>query len=240
MEEENNVELDSTKKVKDGILFTTKADGQVPYVVILKRIKDKEMNPDDYIFIDEKHNSWIWNEEIAGFECAPYDEYYFGDFATKEYITDVYNDLELIDVYLTPIPKKEEKNTPNILATKEVISEIEKMYMDLDMEIDSCQGCMDGIDIAFEKLKIYKDIVKYLGGDIDAHLQELTDEWWKKANEKSAQEKQDKEKEDAVIKKLPFPILSMVTLENESLRKYLWESNEKINEICDVLIRKLK
>ena len=227
------------KETLKGVLFTEKPDGQVPYVVILKRIKDSELNPSNYIFYDEKHTAWVWNTECNAMESLEQD-YYFGDCKSSRYLTDDYDDLELINLFLLPIPKEKEEESPKYLAKQEIIKELEQKYMDLNMELDACQGCMDGVDEAFEKLRLYKELVKYLGGDIDAHLQELTDNWFKEAKKRDEEEKAEKEKEDAVIKLLPFPALDMVLLEDEKLRNYLWASNDKINEICNILIKRLK
>lgn len=235
--EDEEMKLNPTKETVKGILFTEKADGQVPYVVVLKRIKNKELNPNQFIFIDStRHESWIWSDEYNGMESLNKD-YYFGDCTSSKYLTDDFDELDLIDLYLTLVPKEKEEDTSEIIAKKEIIEEIESQYMDLNMEIDNCQGCMDGLDEAFAKLRIYKDIVKYLGGDIDAHLQELTDKWFAEAHEKSLQEEKEQQQKDEVIKNLPFPLLDLIT-ESNPVRDVLWKQNDKINEICNILREK--
>lgn len=237
--EDDEFNLKPTKETIKGILFTENSKGQVPYVVILKRIKNKELNPKDYIFIDDKHVSWVWNEECNAMESLEQD-YYFGDCKSSRYLTDDYDDIELIDLYLHLIPREKEKDTPKYLAKQEIINELEQQYMDLNMELDSCQGCMDGVDEALEKLRIYKDLVKYLGGDIDAHLQELTDEWFKKAKEQEEEDKLEQQRADEVIKKLPLDLIGLVALKNTTIMNTFIKQNDKINEICDILIKKFK
>lgn len=140
-------------------------------------------------------------------------------------------------------------NTPRAVAyeraRKEVIDMLETKYMDLEMEIDNCQGAMGDLNQAFEELDIYKKLVKYLGGDIEAHKQELTDKWFKDV--KLAREKEEKEKveQDAIIKKLPLNMMKLIELKVSGMNSaksadiiidQFTEIQEKINEICDVLI----
>lgn len=236
---EDDIELKPNKKTVSGVLFTEKPDGQVPYVVILKRIRDKELNPNDYIFYDDEHVAWVWSDECSCLESLEKD-YYFGDTKSSKYLTEEFDDLELIDLCLTLIPKENEKESPKYLAKQNIIKELEEKYMDLNMEIDNCQGCMDGLEEAFEELALYKDLVKYLGGDIDAHIQELTDNWFKKAKAQQKEKELEQQKEDEVIKKLPLDLLGLVSLNNKTVMNTFIKQNDKINEICDLLIRKFK
>lgn len=128
-------------------------------------------------------------------------------------------------------------------ARKKVIDMLETKYMDLEMEMDACQGAMGGLNQAFEELAIYKKLVKYLGGDIEAHRQELTDKWFKKASDAQKQREEEQAKKDAVIKKLPLNLMQLIDLKTcsqtkagEILINQFIEIQEKINEICDILI----
>ena len=129
-------------------------------------------------------------------------------------------------------------------AKDEVIKMLEERYMDLDMEIDACQGAMEGLNQAFEELDIYKKLVKYLGGDIDAHIQELTDNWFKKASEERKKREDEKAKKDAIITKLSLNMMKLIELKisgmnNPKAADIIIEQftaiQEKINEICDLL-----
>lgn len=129
-------------------------------------------------------------------------------------------------------------------AKDEVIKMLEERYMDLDMEIDACQGAMEGLNQAFEELDIYKKLVKYLGGDIDAHIQELTDNWFKKASEEHKKREDEKAKKDAIITKLSLNMMKLIELKisgmnNPKAADIIIEQftaiQEKINEICDLL-----
>lgn len=63
--------------------------------------------------------------------------------------------------------------------------------MDLEMSIDNCQGCMDGLDDAFEELAIYKTILASLGVDLNdkATMKRMTDEWFAKRRQEEEAEK---------------------------------------------------
>ena len=93
-------------------------------------------------------------------------------------------------------------DTPMTEARKTVLKEIEDLYMDLSMEIDNCQGCMDGLDEAFEELRIYKDLIRYLGGNIDKNHKEVLDRWYEKAKKREKEENNVKERTKILMNKL--------------------------------------
>lgn len=211
---------------------------KIHYYDLLKQIKENKVNKKNLNIIDNYSKSWVWSDDICGFEHIDREGGFCGDdFVT--YLTDEYSELDLVDLCVTIIPQENIEETPKYIATQEVIDMIETLYMDLDMEIDNCQGCMESLDEAFEKLRIYKNIVKFLGGDIENHIQELTDKWFENAHKRSEKEKQEQEKRDKVIQKLSINVLDFFDLD-EPLRNILWKYSDKINEICDILIEMKK
>lgn len=125
-------------------------------------------------------------------------------------------------------------------AKKEVIDMLETKYMDLEMEIDACQGAMGGLNQAFEELNIYKNLVKYLGGDIDAHIQELTDRWFKNADNENKKTKKNQSTIDTTIKRLPLNLVELMELKTcnqaragEIIINQFLDIQSKINEICE-------
>ena len=74
-----------------------------------------------------------------------------------------------------------EENLDN-QAKDKLREELEFRYMNLNMEIDNCQGCMEGLNEAFAELKVLKDTIKYLGIDLDQEGQykRILDNWYKK------------------------------------------------------------
>lgn len=92
--------------------------------------------------------------------------------------------------FLNTIQPKVEKPKQSA-AMKKVIKYLENQYMDLEMSIDNCQGCMDGLEDAFEELAIYKTILASLGVDLNdkATMQRITDEWFAKMKHEEEVEK---------------------------------------------------
>lgn len=235
--EDEDIKLNPTRKVIKGKIILDKDDSKIPYYTLLKMIKNNEIERNGLQFIDDKYKMWKWDEDIKGFMNVNIDDRYDNYI---QYLTDEYDELELVDLLVTIVPHQKEEDTPKYIATQKVIDMIETMYMDLNMEIDNCQGCMDGLDEAFAELAIYKDIVKFLGGNIENHIQELTNKWFENARKRREETENEQARKDKVIEKLPLPLLDLIN-ESEPVRNVLWKQNDKINEICDILIEnKLK
>lgn len=235
--EDEDIKLNPTRKVIKGKIILDKDDSKIPYYTLLKMIKNNEIERNGLQFIDYKYKMWKWDENIKGFIYVNTDDRY-DDYL--KYLTDEYDELELVDLLITIVPHQKEEDTPKYIATQKVIDMIETMYMDLNMEIDNCQGCMDGLDEAFAELAIYKDIIKFLGGNIENHIQELTNKWFENARKRREETEKEQARKDKVIEKLPLPLLDLIN-ESEPVRNVLWKQNDKINEICDILIEnKLK
>lgn len=83
----------------------------------------------------------------------------------------------MVDIGVS-VMKAKKKKSVKARARERVIETLEMNYMDLEMEMDACQGCMENLDVAFKELDILKKLIRYLGGDIDAHKQEVVDKWW--------------------------------------------------------------
>lgn len=70
-------------------------------------------------------------------------------------------------------------------AKKEAIKEIEKLYGDLDFELDCCQGCMgDGPDVYLELLNVYEEILKFLDSEYKLDESRLFSEARKRIEDK--------------------------------------------------------
>lgn len=236
---ETEIDVKPMHKVKTATMYIDREDGKLDYFRLLQKIKNKEIDVENVTIEDNNKTFWKWDFDTS---CLYRTEngFNFLDDGYKVYLSEQYTDLELLDLLftVTPIPKNE-IDYAQINANNEIIDEIERAYMDLDMQIDNCQGCMEGLDTAFAKLKIYKSIVKFLGGDIDSHLQELTDRWFDERHKQDEKEKLEKEKEQNVIEDIKFPLMELANIPDE-LRSYLWDLNSKVNEICKILQKKFK
>ena len=228
---------DNEKTIK-GIMFVEKPDGRVPYILVLKKIKNNEINPNDFIFLDDEGISWVWSSDCEALESLEKD-YYFSDIKSSKFLTDEYGDLDLVDLSLLLIPKTNSESTPKITAKNKIIDELEQNYIELSMEIDNCQGSMSNLDEALEMLNIYKELVKYLGGNVVEHLQELTDNWFKKTRLENENKAIEQKRKDEVIKKLPLDIVNLITVDKNIMTTFI-KQNDKINEICEILIENFK
>ena len=100
------------------------------------------------------------------------------------------------------------------------------------MSIDNCQGCMDGLDDAFEELAIYKTILASLGVDLNdkATMKRMTDEWYAKRIE---EEKQKESKKKAVFDHVKFNW--DLLLSKDPSKEILFDIVLKINQLLDYL-----
>lgn len=234
---DDDIVLKSKKDGITGVLHLDRTDGKIAYFDLLKQIKDKKLDTNGLTICDDKNKFWIWSDDINGFLNRE-NSYGFNDSGYVIYLTEEYDDLDLVDLLVTILTPEMKENAPEFAAKQKIISEIESMYMDLNMEIDNCQGCMEHLDIALEQLNIYKDIVKYLGGDIDSHIKELTEKWFEKVHKENEIKEKEKAKRDSVIQKLQFPVtICSVGNVTENIVNTLFKHHDKINEICELLIQ---
>jgi len=114
-------------------------------------------------------------------------------------------------------------------ARRNVVKMLESKYMDLEMEIDSCQGAMSGLNEAFQELEIYKMLVRALSGNIDAHKSELVNEWFCRHSE--TYEKQNKIKPINI--KLDASVNSIGDLDKltQDIANAIFQLEGKLNEV---------
>lgn len=143
-------------------------DKTLNFFEILHLIKTKNISEDDLYIQDSNGEIWQWNKQTLSF-CDGRED--------PMTLTAKYNDLELFDLTFTiKVPVKQINYSK---AMKTVIKYLENQYMDLEMSIDNCQGCMDGLEDAFEELAIYKSLLGSLGVDLNKQetKQRITNEW---------------------------------------------------------------
>lgn len=158
-----------------------------------------------------------------------------------EPLVSLYSDIDLINLELKILdnPKGDKTKKEDILdeqAKNKIREELEFRYMDLDMMLDNCQGCCDNLEEHFAELRVLKDIIKYLGVDIDKkeeHSRIYTN-WYKVVSERDKKEKELKQKKDDIIETLPIPLIKLVNMEDQELSKFLLDMSYKINEICNI------
>ena len=120
---------------------------------------------------------------------------------------------------------------------QDLIKELMLKYIDLDIELDSCQGCTDNLQSKFNELNFYKSQIENLGGNFEKLKKEM---YSKRYNELIKQQKEEErivKEKDKIIKYLTLNLLSkdnLSILDNEML-PIIFDIQGKINEICDIL-----
>lgn len=225
-----------------GINFGPETD---PFTIMIKSIQN---NKNTYKWIEllslikeNKIKSPLFVTDSKGY-IYEYD-FDSGNFINEEDepLVNIYNDIDLINLELKILdnPKGDKTKKEDILdiqVKNKLREELEFRYMDLNMMLDNCQGCCDNLEEHFAELRILKDIIKYLGVDIDKkeeHSRIYTN-WYKVVSERDKKEKELKQKKDNIIETLPIPLIKLVNMEDQELSKFLLDMSYKINEICNI------
>lgn len=127
------------------------------------------------------------------------------------------------------------KNDKKILtkAEKEVLKELEKLYIELDSDIDACQGCMDNLDTNFEILNVYKDLMSYLSGNsnyTEDNRARMVEELYQRFREQKEEEERNKNILFEHVKSGTDLLLS-----KNNKDKVLWNTIQKVNDILNYL-----
>ena len=133
----------------------------ITYLDLLNKIANKEINPYNYIVV-YNDTSYSYNgltfvdvNKIPLVQRLTQSESAFINLTVVLY--------KLEDISNT---KSKEDNTIR-RAKKDIIDELWDMYLSLDWDIDACQGCMNDLDKQFKKVNIYKNLLEFLGINVD-------------------------------------------------------------------------
>lgn len=220
-----------------------------PFTIMIHSIQSKDTNKSTtYKWIDLLNMIKEGKIKTPLFVTDPKGYVYEYDFNSGNFINEdneplvsLYNDIDLINLELKILnnPKGEKTKREDILdeqAKNKIREELEFRYIDLDMMLDNCQGCCDNLEEHFAELRVLKDIIKYLGVDIDKkeeHSRIYTN-WYRIVSERDKKEKELKQKKDDIIETLPIPLIKLVNMEDQELSKFLLDISYKINEICNI------
>lgn len=194
------------------------------YVELIRKLKEEEINPDNFTFkkCGEDNSTYFYDKEI-------HDLYYKNNMG-KLYLSDEYSPVELFSIVMVVT-----KNSEKILTEGErlVLKDLEKIYTELDHEIDCCQGCMEGLDDAFEQLNVLSDLMSYVSGNgnyVKENESRMIDELY-------ARFKEQKEEEENRKNVLFEPVKSgMEFLMSENKKdKVVWNLIQKVNDILRYL-----
>lgn len=176
---------------------------------------------DDYYTLDNFFN--LGNNETADIN------------EKDEYVEDEYEILKNQVYGIEEDEDEDEDDEDKTEAIQAVIKMLEMKYMDLDMEIDACQGCMEDLDKAFHILQIYQDLIKFLGGDLEKDKAKITDEWFKQRREEDEAKQREKDKRDSISKDIHLKMLSLAH-SDKAVVDALRTVYEKVNYINDLII----
>ena len=128
-----------------------------------------------------------------------------------------------------------EKSNPFNINNKvldQIRTEFEDRWMDLEISIDNCQGCMDGLDEAFDELKLFRQIIAFLGGNIDNDYQKILDRAYERYKERDKKQEELNLKKDSIIEPLKIDFRKIVIME-DPYKDIITDMIFKINEITN-------
>ena len=202
----------------------------ITYLHLLNKIANKEINPYNYIVV-YNDTSYSYNgltfvdvNKIPLVQRLTQSESAFINLTVVLY--------KLEDISNT---KSKEDNTIR-RAKKDIIDELWDMYLSLDWDIDACQGCMNDLDKQFKKVNIYKNLLEFLGINVDKERERKFDKWYKEQIYKQNKEQKEKEKLLQPIKYDWKKLTHIDTFsQGKDIASCLVDINFKINEIINYL-----
>ena len=205
----------------------------ITYLDLLNKIANKEINPYNYIVV-YNDTSYSYNgltfvdvNKIPLVQRLTQSESAFINLTVVLY--------KLEDISNT---KSKEDNTIR-RAKKDIIDELWDMYLSLDWDIDACQGCMNDLNKQFKKVNIYKNLLEFLGINVDKERERKFDKWYKEQIHKQNEEQKEKEKLLQPIKYDWKKLTHIDTFsQGKDIANCLVNINFKINEIINYLNKK--
>lgn len=205
----------------------------ITYLDLLNKIANKEINPYNYIVV-YNDTSYSYNgltfvdvNKIPLVQRLTQSESAFINLTVVLY--------KLEDISNT---KSKEDNTIR-RAKKDIIDELWDMYLSLDWDIDACQGCMNDLNKQFKKVNIYKNLLEFLGINVDKERERKFDKWYKEQIHKQNEEQKEKEKLLQPIKYDWEKLTHIDTFsQGKDIANCLVNINFKINEIINYLNKK--
>lgn len=202
----------------------------ITYLDLLNKIANKEINPYNYIVV-YNDTSYSYNGlTFVDVNRIPLVQRLTQSESAFINLTVVLYKLE--DISNT---KSKEDNTIR-RAKKDIIDELWDMYLSLDWDIDACQGCMNDLDKQFKKVNIYKNLLEFLGINVDKERERKFDKWYKEQIYKQNKEQKEKEKLLQPIKYDWKKLTHIDTFsQGKDIASCLVDINFKINEIINYL-----
>ena len=164
-----------------------------------------------------------------GFEFVNNDEIKF----VNKYIK---SDAEIMHfvIKLEKKPKDIKQNKVKVIrkAKGDIIHELWDMYLSLDWDIDTCQGCIDDLDKQFEKVNIYKRLLEYMGVPVDMERDKKFKKWY---SEQIQKQKEEQKQLEGQLKPLGINWIDLARYEDTEIKPILDLYKELAFRLNDVL-----
>lgn len=230
--------IKGTFKVKPNWDNILKGKEEVNLIELIQAIDKKEISSDIGIE-DEKGEHWKWDTEDGNFIQT------IQMTGGTNFLSENLNDIELIN-YKVRVIYYNDKNNKDIDYNKAldiIVEEIEDKWIDLEMELDACQGCTENLDVKFKQINIYKNILKFLTNkNPENKRQEIIDRFYKRRKLEEIKLKEEKERKDNILKRTEFPILEWYDIKydkqenrNELIQQLFIKLFDKTNEIVEII-----
>lgn len=202
----------------------------ITYLDLLNKIANKEINPYNYIVV-YNDTSYSYNGlAFVDVNKRPLVQRLSQSESALINLTVVLYKLE--DISNT---KSKEDNTIR-RAKKDIIEELWDMYFSLDWDIDACQGCMNDLDKQFKKVNIYKNLLEFLGVNVDKERERKFNIWYSAEIKKQNEKEEEKKKLLQPIKYDWSKLTHIDTFsQGKDIASCLVDINFKINEIINYL-----
>lgn len=198
---------------------------EMTYLQLLTKIENKQINPYNYYMITKSDEIFHFN----GFEFVNNDEIKF----VNKYIK---SDAEIMHfvIKLEKKPKDIKQNKVKVIrkAKGDIIHELWDMYLSLDWDIDTCQGCIDDLDKQFEKVNIYKRLLEYMGVPVDMERDKKFKKWY---SEQIQKQKEEQKQLEGQLKPLGINWIDLARYEDTEIKPILDLYKELAFRLNDVL-----
>lgn len=208
-------------KTVNATLKIENQNNDMSYFELLTKISRKEIETKNLKIKD--NNNIVWTFDCNG-------DFIRDDNFGTEFLSEHYSDVELPQLRVQPLNSEPEQSSMS-KATQKVLLELENMYMDLNMTIDNCQGCMDNLDEAFDRLNIYKCLIEFLGGNVKDNYQRMVEDWYSK---RRIEEQKEQERKHPIFPKTQSSFFDFV-MDDSLYGKTFADILLTINEISNKL-----
>lgn len=194
----------------------------IKFLDLLKQINNDELDTGN-LEIEYLDTVYTYNQD---------DGFFVNKDDPEDLLSDKYTDSDLINMGVILINDADYRIEP---WKKELIYDYITKYIQLEIELNSCQGCTSGAGNMMKQMKYYQEKIKELDGDFDYFHKMYYDKIWNKEVEKQKEKELEEERKDKIIKLLQLDWFNLSQIEDSITSKIFVQIEDKINEICRIL-----